>query len=46
MFDNSNKTQILLDRTELLGINEKVKHIITVEKTDDSATAFKNSILK
>lgn len=46
VFDDSNDTQILLDRTELLGINEEVNYIITVEKTDDSATGFKISILK
>jgi hypothetical protein len=45
VFDDSNDTQILLDRTELLGINEEVNYIITVEKTDDSATGFKVSIL-
>lgn len=45
VFDDSNDTQILLDRTELLGINEEVNYIITVEKTDDSATGFKISIL-
>lgn len=45
VFDGSNNTQILLDRTELLGINEEVNYIITVEKTDDSATGFKISIL-
>ena len=46
VFDDSNDTQILLDRTELLGINEEVNYIITVEKTADSATGFNISILK
>jgi hypothetical protein len=45
VFDDNNDTQILLDRTELLGINEEVNYIITVEKTADSATGFKISIL-
>ncbi len=45
VFDDSNDTQVLLDRTELLGINEEVNYIITVEKTDDSDTGFKISIL-
>jgi hypothetical protein len=45
VFDDSNDTQVLLDRTELIGINEEVNYIITVEKTDDSATGFKISIL-
>ena len=45
VFDDNNDTQVLLDRTELLGINEEVNYIITVEKTDDSDTGFKISIL-
>ncbi|WP_232787814.1 hypothetical protein [Paraglaciecola sp. MB-3u-78] len=45
VFDDSNDTQVLLDRTELIGINEEVNYIITVEKTDDSDTGFKISIL-
>jgi hypothetical protein len=45
VFDDSNDTQVLLDRTELLGINEEVNYIITVEKTDDSDTGFKISVL-
>jgi hypothetical protein len=40
-----NDTQVLLDRTALLGINEAENYIITVEKTDDSDTGFKISIL-
>jgi hypothetical protein len=45
VFDDSNDTQVLLDRTELIGINEEVNYMITVEKTDDSGTGFKISIL-
>jgi len=45
VYDGNNDTQVLLDRTELLGINEEVNYIITVEKTVDSATGFKISIL-
>jgi hypothetical protein len=45
VFDDSNDTQILLDRTELLGINEAVNYIITIEKTADSETGYKVSIL-
>jgi hypothetical protein len=45
VFDDSNDTQVLLDRTELLGVNEEVNYIFTVEKTDDSDTGFKISIL-
>ncbi|MFT2092082.1 DUF4397 domain-containing protein [Paraglaciecola sp. 2405UD69-4] len=45
VFEDNNDTQVLLDRTELLGINEEVNYIITVEKTDDSATGFEISVL-
>lgn len=45
VFDDSNETQVLLDRTELIGINEEVNYIITVEKTDDSDTGFQISLL-
>jgi hypothetical protein len=45
VYDDSNDAQVLLDRTELLGINEEANYIITVEKTDDSDTGSKISIL-
>ena len=45
VYDASNDTQILVDRTELLGINEEANYIITVEKTEDSGTGYKISIL-
>ena len=45
VYDASNDTQILADRTELLGINEEANYIITVEKTEDSDTGSKISIL-
>ena len=45
VYDDNNDTQVLLDRTELLGINQEVNYIITVEQTVDSATGFKISIL-
>lgn len=45
VFDDSNDTQLLLDRTELLGIDEEVNYIVTVEKTADSDKGFNISIL-
>jgi hypothetical protein len=45
VYDESIDIQVLFDRTELLGINEETNYIITVEKTDDSVTGFKISIL-
>ncbi len=32
MYDDSDDTQVLLHRTELLGINEEANYIITVKK--------------
>jgi hypothetical protein len=45
VYDDNTDTQVLLDRTELVGINEETNYIITVEKTDDSATGYKISLL-
>lgn len=45
VFDDNEDTQVLLDRTELIGINEEVNYIVTIEKTDDSPTGFKVSLL-
>ncbi len=45
VFDDNEDTQVLLDRTELLGINEEENYIVTIEKTDDSPTGFKVSLL-
>lgn len=45
VFDDNEDTQVLLDRTELIGINEEVNYIITIEKTDDSPTGYKVSLL-
>lgn len=45
VFDDNEDTQVLLDRTELIGINEERNYIITIEKTDDSNNPFKISLL-
>ena len=45
MFDDSNDTQFVLDTNEWLRINEEVNYIITIEKTDDSDSGFKISVL-
>lgn len=45
VFDDNEDTQVLLDRTELIGITEEENYIITIEKTDDSPTGFGISLL-
>ena len=45
VYDDNTDTQELLDRTELVGINEEANYIITVEKTGNSATGYKISLL-
>jgi hypothetical protein len=45
VYDDNTDTQVLLDRTELVAINEEANYIITVEKTDNSATGYKISLL-
>ena len=45
MFGDSNDTQFVLDTNEWLRINEEVNYIITIEKTDDSDSGFKISVL-
>ena len=45
VFDDNEDTQVLLDRTELIGLNEEVNYIITIEKSLDSPTGFKISLL-
>tara|TARA_R110000744_G_scaffold217623_1_gene336303 strand:+ start:423 stop:1790 length:1368 start_codon:yes stop_codon:yes gene_type:complete len=37
--------QVLLDRTELLGLNEQANYIVTVEENDTSPTGYKISLL-
>ena len=46
VFDDNEDTQILLDRTELLGINEEANYIITIEESADSPTGYKISLLQ
>ncbi|GAB2700660.1 DUF4397 domain-containing protein [Aliiglaciecola sp. 3_MG-2023] len=45
VFDDNEDTQILLDRTELLGLNEEANYIITIEESADSPTGYKISLL-
>jgi hypothetical protein len=45
VYDDNTDTQVLLDRTALVGINEEVNYILTIEKTDESATGYKISLL-
>ncbi|MFT4938513.1 MAG: hypothetical protein ACI88A_001541 [Paraglaciecola sp.] len=45
VYDDNTDAQVLLDRTALVGINEEANYIITVEKTDDSVTGYKISLL-
>ena len=46
VYDNSDDTQVLLDRTELLGLTEEENYIITVEPDAESSTGYKISLLK
>ena len=46
VFDDNEDTQVLLDRTQLLGINEEANYIITIEESLDSPTGYKISLLK
>ena len=46
VFDNSDDTQVLLDRTELLGLTEEQNYIITIEPDMDSSTGYTISLLK
>ncbi|WJG10151.1 DUF4397 domain-containing protein [Aliiglaciecola sp. LCG003] len=46
VFDDNEDTQVLLDRTVLLGLNEEINYIITIEESLDSPTGYKISLLK
>lgn len=45
VYDDNNDTQVLLDRTTLLGVNEETNYIITIEKDVNSATGYVISLL-
>ncbi|GAA0858522.1 DUF4397 domain-containing protein [Aliiglaciecola litoralis] len=45
VFDDNEDTQVLLDRTQLLGLNEEQNYIITIETSDGSPTGYKISVL-
>ncbi|GAB5379383.1 MAG: hypothetical protein Alis3KO_13700 [Aliiglaciecola sp.] len=45
VFDDNEDTQVLLDRTELLGLNEEANYIIMIEESLDSPTGYKISLL-
>jgi hypothetical protein len=45
VFDDNEDTQVLLDRTELLGLNEEQNYIITIEESASSPTGYKISVL-
>ncbi|GAC16402.1 DUF4397 domain-containing protein [Aliiglaciecola lipolytica] len=45
VFDDNEDTQILLDRTQLLGFDEQANYIITIEESLDSPTGYKISLL-
>lgn len=45
VFDDNEDTQVLLDRTQLLGINEDRNYIITIETDTDSPTGYSISLL-
>jgi hypothetical protein len=40
VFDDNEDTQILLDRTELIGFNEDANYIITIEESATSPTGY------
>lgn len=44
VFDDNEDTQVLLDRTQLIGINEEANYIITIEESADSPTGYKISL--
>lgn len=45
VFDDNEDTQVLLDRTQLLGLNEEANYIITIEESATSPTGYKISLL-
>jgi hypothetical protein len=45
VYDDDNDTQVLLDRTELIGINQEHNYIITIEKTSLSPTGYQINLL-
>ena len=45
VFDDNEDTQILLDRTELIGLNEEQNYIISIEESETSPTGYKISVL-
>jgi hypothetical protein len=45
VYDDNSDTAVVLDRTELIGLNEEANCIITIEKTQNSPTGYKISLL-
>lgn len=45
VYDDDNDTQVLLDRTELIGINQEYNYILTIEKTELSPTGYQINLL-
>lgn len=45
VFDDNNDTQVLLDRTELQGINQEANYILTIESAPDAPTGYRISLL-
>jgi hypothetical protein len=45
VYDDDNDTQVLLDRTELIGINQEYNYILTIEKTALSPTGYQINLL-
>ncbi|MCC2617258.1 DUF4397 domain-containing protein [Aestuariibacter halophilus] len=45
VYDGNEDTQQLLDRTQLLGLNEEQNYIITIEPSTDSPTGYAISLL-
>lgn len=46
VYDSNDDTQVLLDRTELLGLTEDVNYIVTVEPDSTSPTGYKLALLQ
>lgn len=45
VFDDNEDTQVLLDRTQLTGINEDRNYIVSIEQDDSSPTGYKIELL-
>ncbi len=45
VFDDNEDTQILLDRTQLIGFDEDANYIVTIEESIDAPTGYKISVV-